>query len=109
MCGARVLAAYLARYAGGDAIRTVDGMCNLYSVTTNKVAIRELARAMGEFTDTVGNFEPLPAVFPDRVAHHHQLAAAIKRTTGAPMPASADSDTATNIVFMTSAGGKRAS
>jgi putative SOS response-associated peptidase YedK len=43
-------------------------MCNLYSVTTNKQAIRELARAMGEIRDTLGNFEPLPAVFPNRMA-----------------------------------------
>jgi len=26
-------------------------MCNIYSVTTNKEAIRELARAIGEWTD----------------------------------------------------------
>ena len=35
---ARILAAYLARYPCGDAIRTVDGMCNLYSHTSNKEA-----------------------------------------------------------------------
>lgn len=43
-------------------------MCNLYSVTTNKEALRELARAMGEWLDETGNFEPVPAVFPNRVA-----------------------------------------
>src|SRR5580692_6409794 len=44
-------------------------MCNLYSVTTNKQALRELARAIGEWQDEdLGNFEPLPAVFPNRMA-----------------------------------------
>ncbi len=43
-------------------------MCNLYSVTTNKQALRELARAMGEWLDETGNLEPLSAVFPNQVA-----------------------------------------
>jgi putative SOS response-associated peptidase YedK len=44
-------------------------MCNLYSVTTNKEALRELARAMGEWQDDdLGNFPPLSAVFPNWVA-----------------------------------------
>ncbi len=44
-------------------------MCNLYSVTTNREALRELARAMGEWQDQdLGNFQPLPAVFPNWVA-----------------------------------------
>jgi putative SOS response-associated peptidase YedK len=43
-------------------------MCSLYSVTTNREALRELARAMGEWLDELGNFEPLPAVFPNRIA-----------------------------------------
>jgi len=68
MRDARVLAEYLTRYPCGDAIRTVDGMCNLYSVRTSKDEIRKLARALGEMLDTVGNFEPIPAIFPDRMA-----------------------------------------
>jgi putative SOS response-associated peptidase YedK len=43
-------------------------MCNLYSVTTNKEAIRQLAKALGEWTDQTGNFEPLSGVFPDQMA-----------------------------------------
>jgi putative SOS response-associated peptidase YedK len=43
-------------------------MCNLYSVTTAKEAIRQLARGLGEIRDTVGDFEPLPAVLPGRMA-----------------------------------------
>jgi putative SOS response-associated peptidase YedK len=40
-------------------------MCNLYSVTTNQQAIRDLVR----FTrDMVGNMPPIPAVFPDKMA-----------------------------------------
>ena len=37
-------------------------MCNLYSMTTNQQAIRDLARAM---TDTTGNLPLLPGIFPD--------------------------------------------
>jgi putative SOS response-associated peptidase YedK len=37
-------------------------MCNLYSVQTNKEAIRSLTKAM---YDGLGNFPPLPGVFPD--------------------------------------------
>ena len=40
-------------------------MCNLYSITQGPAAIRELAKAMRDLT---GNFEPLPAVFPNRMA-----------------------------------------
>lgn len=63
--GRRVSQAYLARYPGGDAIKTVDRMCNLYSITKGPAAIRELAKAMVEH---VGNLQPLPAVFPNRMA-----------------------------------------
>jgi putative SOS response-associated peptidase YedK len=61
----RVLAEYLARYPCGDAIKTVDCMCNLYSITKGPAAIRELAKAMRDLT---GNLEPSPAVFPNRMA-----------------------------------------
>lgn len=42
-------------------------MCNLYSVTTNVEAIRRL---IGDFSvrDEIGNFPPLPGVFPDYTA-----------------------------------------
>jgi putative SOS response-associated peptidase YedK len=43
-------------------------VCNLYSVTTNKEAIRALAAALGEWYDATGNFQPLPAIFPDQMA-----------------------------------------
>ena len=37
-------------------------MCNLYSITKGPQAIRDIARAM---RGDVGNFQPLPGVFPD--------------------------------------------
>lgn len=37
-------------------------MCNLYSMTSNKAAIRDLARTM---RDSVGNMPPLPGIYPD--------------------------------------------
>lgn len=40
-------------------------MCNLYNITTNQEAIRELTRAM---SDTLGNLEPSIDVYPDRPA-----------------------------------------
>ena len=40
-------------------------MCNLYSMTTNQKAIRDLFRVV---RDTTGNLPPLPAIFPDQVA-----------------------------------------
>ena len=41
---------------------------HLYSITTNKEALRALARAMREWLDETGNFAPQPAVFPNWVA-----------------------------------------
>ena len=40
-------------------------MCNLYSMTTNQRAIRDLARAMRDLT---GNLPSLPSIFPDQPA-----------------------------------------
>jgi putative SOS response-associated peptidase YedK len=40
-------------------------MCNLYSMTTNQQAIRNLFKATW---DTAGNLPPLPAIFPVHVA-----------------------------------------
>jgi putative SOS response-associated peptidase YedK len=40
-------------------------MCNLYSMTTNQKAIRDLFKVA---RDTTGNLPPLPAIFPDQVA-----------------------------------------
>jgi putative SOS response-associated peptidase YedK len=40
-------------------------MCNLYSATRSKAAIRKLARAM---VDRTGNLPPLPGIFPDYAA-----------------------------------------
>lgn len=40
-------------------------MCNLYSLTTNQQAIRDLAQVM---QDTLGNLEPSLDVYPDRPA-----------------------------------------
>jgi putative SOS response-associated peptidase YedK len=37
-------------------------VCNLYSITKNQQAIRDLTRAM---SDRTGNLPPLPGVFPD--------------------------------------------
>jgi len=40
-------------------------MCNLYSMTKNQAAIRDLFK-VGR--DTAGNLPPLPAIFPDYMA-----------------------------------------
>jgi len=40
-------------------------MYNLYSVTKNQAAIRDLFK-VGR--DTAGNLPPLPAIFPDQMA-----------------------------------------
>src|ERR1700712_3399676 len=40
-------------------------MCNLYSITSSQAAIRQLTRTIRDLT---GNLEPLPAVFPNRMA-----------------------------------------
>jgi putative SOS response-associated peptidase YedK len=40
-------------------------MCNLYSMTTNQKAIRDLFKVT---LDTAGNLPPLPAIFPDHAA-----------------------------------------
>ena len=40
-------------------------MCNLYSMTTNQKAIRDLFKVT---TDSTGNLPRLPAVFPDQMA-----------------------------------------
>jgi putative SOS response-associated peptidase YedK len=37
-------------------------MCNLYSITTNQVAISALFRVVNRY---VGNLAPMPGVFPD--------------------------------------------
>lgn len=37
-------------------------MCNLYSITTNQEAIRQLFRVINRY---VGNLPPMPGVFPD--------------------------------------------
>ncbi len=43
----------------------VCDMCNLYSMTTNQQAIRDLGRAM---RNEAGNLPPLPGIFPDQSA-----------------------------------------
>lgn len=40
-------------------------VCNLYSMTSTRDAIRQLARTLRDLT---GNLQPLPAIFPDGVA-----------------------------------------
>jgi len=40
-------------------------MCNLYNLTTNQQAIRDVARVM---QDSIGNLEPVLDLFPDRPA-----------------------------------------
>jgi hypothetical protein len=42
-----------------------EPLCNLYSVTKGQQAIRELARAMRDWT---GNLPPLYGIFPDYLA-----------------------------------------
>ena len=40
-------------------------MCNLYSMTSNRDAIRDLAKAMN---DKIGNLPSLPGIYPDYLA-----------------------------------------
>jgi putative SOS response-associated peptidase YedK len=40
-----------------------DGMCNLYRMTSNQEAIRQITEAM---IDSIGNMEPIVEVYPDR-------------------------------------------
>jgi len=40
-------------------------MCNLYSITTNREAMRRIAEAV---SDRIGNMPPLPGVYPDYFA-----------------------------------------
>ena len=40
-------------------------MCNLYSVTTNREAIRRIAQALN---DSVGNLPELPGIYPEYLA-----------------------------------------
>ena len=61
----RVLKDYLARYPCGDAIKTLDCMCNLYSLRSGQKHITDTARAIRDLT---GNMPPYPAIFPNRVA-----------------------------------------
>ena len=44
-------------------------MCNLYSLTSTREAIRALVKGLGNWSDDkVGNMPPLPGIFPDGVA-----------------------------------------
>lgn len=49
----------------GQCLIASPPMCNLYSMTSNKAAIRDLSRAM---RDSVGNLPPLPGIYPDYAA-----------------------------------------
>ena len=40
-------------------------MCNLYSVTTNREAIRRISQALN---DSIGNMPELPGIYPDYLA-----------------------------------------
>ena len=40
-------------------------MCNLYNVTTNQEAIRQISRAL---IDSIGNLEPELDLYPDQMA-----------------------------------------
>src|SRR5688572_24752236 len=40
-------------------------MCNLYSMTTNREALRKISQAMN---DKVGNLPELPGIYPDYLA-----------------------------------------
>lgn len=42
-------------------------MCNLYSITTSRQAMIDFVKAT-RITDDIGNFPPLPGVFPDYLA-----------------------------------------
>jgi putative SOS response-associated peptidase YedK len=78
-------------------------MCNLYSVTTNKEAIRELANAIdGDWRDLTGNLEPQPSIFPDQLAPVVRSTSdgdreLIKMRWGFPSPPRATSKITTNV------------
>jgi hypothetical protein len=43
-------------------VSLLETRCNLYSITTNQVAINALFRVINRY---VGNLPPMPDVFPD--------------------------------------------
>jgi putative SOS response-associated peptidase YedK len=62
-------------------------MCNLYSITTNQVAIAALFRVANQY---VGNLPPMPGAFPDYPAPVVRIAGADRELTmmrwGMPPP-----------------------
>jgi putative SOS response-associated peptidase YedK len=46
-------------------VKVDEHMCNLYSVTSNQEAIRQL---FGVARDLTGNLPPLPGIYPDYMA-----------------------------------------
>jgi putative SOS response-associated peptidase YedK len=73
-------------------------MCNLYSVTTNQAAIRDLFRVT---KDSAGNLPPMPGVFPDYLAPVVRHAGADRELTmmrwGMPPPPKFGGPPVTNI------------
>ena len=73
-------------------------MCNLYSVTTNQAAIRNLFKVT---KDSAGNLPPMPGVFPDYPAPVVRNAGADRELTmmrwGMPPPPRAGGFPVTNI------------
>lgn len=60
-------------------------MCNLYSMTTNQKAIRDLFKVDKDFT---GNLPSYPAIFPDNPAHvvRNGPAGRVRMRWGMPSP-----------------------
>ena len=74
-------------------------MCNLYSLTTNREALRRLFRIDRDF---VGNLAPMPAIFPDTLAPVVRMTAGGERRLemmrwGFPPPPNVGSRLVTNI------------
>jgi putative SOS response-associated peptidase YedK len=79
-------------------------MCNLYSMTASRGAVRQFARAMTNRTD---NQPPLPSIFPDQLAPVVQTDREGRRIVdamrwGFPPPPGIGSRPATNVRNTTS-------
>lgn len=83
-------------------------MCNLYNVTTNQEAIRQLTRAM---IDSIGNLEPELDLYPDQMGPIVRNAPAgremVKVRWGLPSPQNVLFDAATKRADKLRAKGKQ--
>ena len=79
-------------------------MCNLYAMTKNQDAVRDLFRVA---RDRTGNMPPLPGIFPDHLApvvrtHNGERVLEMMRWGFPPPPALPQSQHVTNVRNTTS-------